>query len=45
MEFLNLVDNKKISAERQQLIEDRKELLEFREKVASLQEQNHDTVS
>uniref|UniRef100_U5ETC4 FAM192A/Fyv6 N-terminal domain-containing protein n=1 Tax=Corethrella appendiculata TaxID=1370023 RepID=U5ETC4_9DIPT len=42
VEFLDIVDKNKLDAERKQQIEEKKELLEFREKVASLQEKRLD---
>ncbi|CAH0381809.1 unnamed protein product [Bemisia tabaci] len=40
VEFLDLVDRQKIEEERKKLLEEARELAEFRSKVASLQEEN-----
>lgn len=42
--FLDIVDKAKLEAEKRQQIQDKNELLEFRERVASLQEQTIDKV-
>lgn len=42
IDFLEHVDRTKLNAERKQLIEDHKEMLEFRQRVATLQEKSHD---
>lgn len=44
VEFLDLVDKNRMNAERQAQLEERKELNEFRAKVATLQEKRLDEV-
>lgn len=44
VQFLELVDQNKIDAEKKQLREERKELQEFRDRVATLQEETADKV-
>lgn len=43
--FLDIVDKAKLNAERQQAMQEYSELSEFRQRVASLQEQTVDKVS
>lgn len=42
VDFLELVDRSKMNAEMKQILEDKKELEEFRQRVATLQEKSHD---
>lgn len=42
--FLDIVDKAKLDAEKQKLIQDKNEMLEFRQRVASLQEQTIEQV-
>jgi hypothetical protein len=44
VEFLDMVDQKRLDAEREQVLQERKELNEYREKVASLQQKRLDEV-
>lgn len=44
VEFLDLVDKNKMNAERKAQLEEAKEMNEFRQKVASLQEKRMDEV-
>lgn len=45
VEYLSYVDQRKLTEERKKIEEEQQELRDFREKVATLQEQNIDTVS
>lgn len=45
VDFLEVIDKAKIDAERKQLLEEKHEMQDFRQKVATLQEQNLDKVS
>lgn len=45
MQFLELVDNHKINAERQQMRDEELELKDFRNRVEKLQEESVDKVS
>lgn len=45
VDFLEIVDKAKMVAEQKQQIEENNELLEFRQRVASLQEKSMDDVS
>lgn len=42
--FLDIVDKAKLDAEKQKLMQDKNEMLEFRQRVASLQEQTIEQV-
>ena len=44
MQFLELVDQNKIDAEKKQILEEEQELKEFRNRVASLQEESEEKV-
>lgn len=44
VEYLSYVDQRKLTEERKKIEEEQQELKDFREKVATLQEQNIDTV-
>lgn len=43
--FLDIVDKAKLEAEKQQLIQEKNELSEFRQRVANLQEQTIEQVT
>lgn len=43
--FLDIVDKAKLEAEKQQLIQEKNELSEFRQRVATLQEQTIEQVT
>lgn len=45
VDFLEVIDKAKIDAERKQQLEEKHEMQDFRQKVATLQEQNLDKVS
>lgn len=45
VDFLDVIDKAKIDAERKQQLEEKNEMQDFRQKVATLQEQNLDKVS
>ncbi len=45
VDFLEVIDKAKIDAERKQQLEEKNEMQDFRQKVATLQEQNLDKVS
>lgn len=44
VDFLDVIDKAKLDAERKQQLEEKNEMKDFREKVATLQEQNLDKV-
>ena len=45
VQFLELVDKNKMDLEKKQMLEEEKELNDFRSKVATLQEESFDKVS
>jgi hypothetical protein len=45
VQFLDFVEQKKLDADKQKELEEISEINDYREKIATLQEQNMDTVS
>lgn len=45
VQFLDYVEQRKLDADKQKELEEKSEMNDYREKIASLQEQNLDTVS